>query len=74
MRNEFLFKVKGHKDYMSLTDLIDQMTNILSKQVIDDFNKVDNIIIEVFDNRQAELASHGSLGKMSLPIAIQKFR
>ena len=74
MRQEFLFKVKGHKDYMSLTDLIDQMTNILSKQVIDDFNKVDNIMVEVFDNRQAELASHGSLGKMPLPIAVQKFR
>ena len=74
MRNEFLFKVPGHKDYMSLTDLVTQMTEILSRQVIDDFDKVDNIMIEVFDNRQAELASHGSLGKMPLPIAIQKFR
>jgi hypothetical protein len=74
MRNEFLFKVPGHKDYMSLTDLIAQMTSILSKQVIDDFEKVDNIMIEVFDNRQAETVSHGSIGKMPLPIAIQKFR
>ena len=74
MRNEFLFKVPGHEDYMSLTDMIEQMTNILSTQVIDDFDKVDNIMIEVFDNRQAELASHGSIGKMPLPIAVQKFR
>ena len=74
MRQEFLFKVKGHKDYMSLTDLIEQMTNILSKQVVNDFENFDKVMVEVFDNRQAELASHGSLGKMPLPILIQKFR
>jgi len=74
MRNEFLFKVPGHKDYMSLTDLIEQMTEILSNKVVDDFRNMDKLMIEVFDNRQAETASHGSLGKMPLPIAIQKFR
>jgi hypothetical protein len=74
MRNEFLFKVKGHKDFMSLTDLITQMTEIISNRVVDDFHDLDKVMVEVFDNRQAELASHGSLGKMPLPVAVQKFR
>jgi len=74
MRNEFLFKVPGHKDYMSLTDLIEQMTEILSNKVVQDFRDMDKLMIEVFDNRQAETVSHGSIGKMPLPIAIQKFR
>ena len=59
---------------MSFTDLIEQMTEILSKQVIRDFENADKMMVEIFDNRQAERPNHGSIGKMALPIAIQKFR
>jgi len=59
---------------MSFTDLIDQMTEILSQQVVRDFQNADKVMVEIFDNRQAECANHGSIGKMALPILIQKFR
>jgi hypothetical protein len=59
---------------MSFTDLINQMTEILSDGVIRDFKNADKMMIEIFDNRQAEHVNHGSIGKMALPILIQKFR
>jgi predicted HTH transcriptional regulator len=74
MKTEFMFKFPGQKDFMSLTDLIEQMTEILSNKVVQDFQDLDKIMIEVYDNRLSSTAGHGSLGKMPLPILIQKFR
>lgn len=62
---------------MNLRELESQMNEIISQGVQSDFRKMDRMMVEIYDKRQASPESNPplrSLGKMPLETAIQKFR
>ena len=75
MKTEFLFKLPHNRKLLSFQEIVDEMTEILSEGVVNDFKEMDKVIIEIYDNRQAQNpGNQWNLGKMPLPILIQKFR
>ena len=62
---------------MNLRELESEMNTIISEQVTGDFNKLNKLMVEIYDRRQASPESNPplrSLGKMPLDVAIKKFR